>query len=204
MRESNFDCKKFTFSLEQYFKKSEYQIKSAEVLSLITPKFVETKEKLYFSNFENEFTINFRDKEYLILLSIYSWYCPEEIGILLRLNLEKFSNVPDFYFLKFLLKNKGTMLNFLMDTTMLSSRDFWGNICNKKNSKIFHKLYSPKFSSKSKPKKVQRARGYKDKGTLRLKSDIHSFASGTREQQTIEQRRLVLQHTYEFLQGFLE
>jgi len=204
MRDTNFNCRSFCRSLEQYFEKSEYQTKSAEVLSLITPRFVETKEKLYFSDFENEFTINFRDKEYLILLSIYSWYCPEEIGILLRLNLERFSKVPDFYYLKFLLENKGTMLKFLIDTTMFSSRDFWGNICNKKNSKIFYKLYSPKFSSKSKPKKVQRARGYKDKGTLRFKSDIHSFATGTREQQTIEQRRLDLRHTYEFLRGFLE
>lgn len=204
MRDSNFDYRKFEETLEQYFEKSEYQIKSAEVLSLITPKFVETKEKLYFSDFENEFTINFRDKEYLILLSIYSWYCPKEIGILLRMNLERFSKNIDFFFLKFLIESKVSMLNFLFDTTLWSTRDFWGNICNKQNSKIFHKLYSPKFSSKSKPKKVQRARGYKDKGTLRLKSDIHSFATGTREHQTIEQQRLDLQHTYEFLQGFLE
>lgn len=192
----NFDSQSFVYQCESTLKKySEIFFRSSASDS---PKWEDT-------NFENQIVIKSRLKEDLVLLAIFSWYMPEEIGILLRFELQEICDKnPEAIWLHFLIKEKGLMYNYLCDTKLWSTRDFFGNILTKKRLNKIKYLYSLKFKTKKKPKRVQRHRGYRDKGTLRNIHEYHSFASCTGEQMTIEENRAIHKDTLSFLQGFLE
>lgn len=195
MRDQSFDSQSFCIQLDRLMKSQDVRTLSAELLSRITPNGN--------SKFLNEFVIRRRDKNVLVLLAIFSWYAPEEIGILLRLNLERFSTSSEFWFLAIMLESKGSMLNFLTETRLWSTRDFFGNILNERRLKSLKYYLSPLCESKKRPKRVIRHRGYRDKGSLRISSDKHDLFTGSREQQKIEEQREVLHDSYLFLRGFI-
>lgn len=195
MRDHRFDSQSFCFELERQINSS---LKfSTEVLSRITPSALG-------SSFENSYRIKDRSLVNLILLSLISWYIPEEIGILLRFSIiENISNQEDLEFLNLLLDSKGEMKLFLINTTLWHTRDFFGNILVEKN--LQHALNSivPSLKSNRKPKRVQRHRGYRDKGTLRKESDKHDFWISTDEQNRLENERKSRQETLDLLRGFI-
>jgi len=157
------------------------------------------------ADFVNLIALKSRKIEDLVLLSLFSYYIPEEVGVLLRLALQEYCDKnPEVFWLHFLLQGKGLMYNFLCMTNLWSTRDFFGNILTKKRSKKFLNLFSFVFKTRKKPKRVLRHRGYRDKGTLKEIHEYHSFASFTKEMNELEEQREILKDTLLFLQGFLE
>lgn len=140
-----------------------------------------------------------------IRLGIVSWYLPEEIGILLRVDLEeklKFLAKEDRILCQQFLFSKARMLIFLKETTLWHTRDFFGNILGTTNNlNRFFKL-SP---LRRKVKRPQRKRGYDDKGSKvsdekwKPKFDF----TLTELQNQIEQERKSLKDTQLFIEGFL-
>lgn len=193
MRDSRLDSQSFVYSVEKFCQNEEINDHSTELLSRITPN-VE-------GNFENRLLLKRHDLDFLIACAILSWYIPEEIGILLRLELEKYSQHEDLFILDLLIQNKGTMLCYLIETRLWHSRDFFGNILPLVQQ-VFRNI-SPVFKTKRRVKRVQRHRGYRDKGSLRMSHQYHSFAEFTSEQNELEERREELLHTKDFLTGFL-
>lgn len=169
---------------------------STEVLSRITPSVRDPR-------FENQFSISLRTQENLICLSLLSYYMPEEIGVILRMSISEEIQKTDLDFLELLLKGKGQALCFLLDTSLWHSRDFFGNIVTPNNLKQSILSFRPKMQTRRRPKRVQRHRGYRDKGTLRRDSDKHDLWYSTAEQLEIEEERESQAHTLKFLEGWI-
>lgn len=213
MRDKFFDSQSFVRSLESFCTDEAVVLQSTELLSRITPNdeglFLEEikrrnkyrKSPEFKISFENSIVLKDKSLSNLVCLAIVSWYIPEEIGILLRMELSKLTGNENYFILEFLLEEKGLMLCYLIETSLWHTRDFFGN--EAKQILRCLKTIRPRFSSTRKPTRIQRHRGYRDKGSLRLKHELHSFAEGTREQQTIEEQRKVRQDTKDFITGFL-
>jgi hypothetical protein len=60
----------------------------------------------------------------------------------------------------------------------------------------------PVFEPLRKPVRVQRKRGYKDKGSLRKIHEQHDFSEQTFEMNEIEQRRLTSSQTIQLARGW--
>lgn len=197
MRNStNFDSQSFVYQCEETLKK--YSDIFFRTSASDSPKWLDV-------NFENTITLKTRKLDDLIVLSMLSYYIPEEIGILLRFELQEVANRnPEVEILHFLLQGKGLMYCFLCDTKLWSTRDFFGNILTSKRLKQSRNLFSLKFKSKKRPKRTLRHRGYRDKGSLRKNHEYHSFVSFTKEMNEIEELRRVRKDTLAFLQGYLE
>lgn len=192
MRDSRFDSQSFCSELEnQVFESLNL---SSEVLSRITPS--------DWNSFENLFRITDRRAENLIRLAILSWYLPEEVGVLLRMSIEEILS-EDINYIQVLLFNKGEMKCFLCDTKLWHTRDFFGNILTSKKLRQSLNSVHPVYKTKRRPKRVQRHRGYRDKGTLRLNSDKHTLWISTDEQNRLEEERKNHQSTLDFLRGFI-
>ena len=192
MRDSRFDSQSFCSELENQV--DECLKLSSEVLSRITPS--------EWNDFENLFRISDRRAENLIRLAIISWYIPEEIGILLRLSIEEQLS-EDISYIQLLLYSKGEMKCFLCDTRLWHTRDFFGNVLSVERLKRSLNSVHPIMKTKRRPKRVQRHRGYRDKGTLRLNSDKHTLWISTDEQNRLEEERINRQSTLDFLRGFI-
>lgn len=157
------------------------------------------------ARFENSVILKSRKQEDLVLLAMFSYYIPEEIGVLLRLELqEEADRNPEMDVLHFLLRGKGAMYCFLLETKLWHSRDFFGNVITKQRLEKLRTLFKLKFSTTRKPKRAVRHRGYRDKGTLRNIHEYHSFVSFTKEMNELEDARQVRKDTLALLQGFLE
>lgn len=138
-----------------------------------------------------------------ICLGLLSWFIPEEIGLLLRLDLEsrlKYLGPEDRILCQQFLQSKAQSLIFLQETNLWHSRELFGNIL-KRNLDRFLKL----TPLSRKLKRTQRKRGYDDKGSrvpshrwLPRFSDIL-----TNEQNQIEEKRQSLQDTHALLQGLI-
>jgi hypothetical protein len=107
---------------------------------------------------------NLKSKE-LFELALISWYLPEELGVLLRLDLEsrtsKLSDEDKHKIpLMLVLSSKAETLLFLQETSLWSTQEFFGNYLL---LGTFRKLQLLILS----PKVVypQRKRGYHDQGT---------------------------------------
>lgn len=156
-------------------------------------------ENLTFFNLRN---LNLKDA---IRLSILSWFIPEEVGIILRMDiLGKIKNysLEDQLLLNQFLKNKGQMLIFLQETNLWHSRDFFGNILDKRNKLDRYFKLSP---LRRKCKKPERKRGYHDQGSRvpdhkRLPNFDYSL---TDKQNQIEENRQSYLDTLSFLEGLL-
>lgn len=141
--------------------------------------------------FENEFVIRTKSTDKLVALSILSWYFSDEIRPLVQMNLqEKWNLSEDSIIGEFLLNSFGEMKLFLLETTLWSERDFFGNIFSKNIVLQLLGLFRPKFASHRRPKRIQRHRGYRDKGTLKFPHEYHDFASRSQELKEEEEQRL--------------
>ena len=159
-------------------------------------------------NNDLEYCFHLRGKSLnsLIALAIGSWYL-KEAGFLLRMDLEEklhtLSN-EDQFLLKFFLSSKGEMLLFLKETTLWSTRDFFGNLLPLIVQEINLLRYSPKRSGKV-VKKVFR-RGYNDKGSRALDpywKQARPFWQDSLMQTEIELERKIQTETFDFTRGFL-
>jgi hypothetical protein len=168
----------------------------AAVLSRITPSVEDPR-------FLNSIRLKTNSKRKLTYLAILSWYLPPEIGILLRLALEEYiDNKEDLAELDLLLHNRGEMLVFLQETSKWHSRDFFGNIANSENAKNCKHFFCLEFSTRKKPKRVQRHRGYRDKGTYRFDWEVHEAGEYRVEQMRLEEHRQAIQDTISLCRGF--
>lgn len=157
----------------------------------------------YRDRFRNEFKITTSSTQNLICLSILSWYLPEDLGVCLRMSLmKKWEDKDDKIIGEFLLKSKSYCLLFLQDTSLWHTRDFFGNILNRRRYDIFI-FVKPLFDSLKPVRRKIRHRGYRDKGTLKLAHEIHELATCTAEQLKIEEEREIQLDTIQFLEGWL-
>lgn len=192
----DFNSQSFISEVEKSLKK--YSDKLFRSSAADNPKWLEP-------NFENSLVLKTRKLDDLVLLTLFSYYVPEELGVLLRLELQEVADRnPEVEILHFLLQGKGLMFCYLCDTNLWSTRDFFGNILNEKKLKRIQTFFAYRFKTKRRPKRVQRHRGYRDKGTLKENHEYHSFVSYTKEMKELEEQRMIQKDTLTLLQGFLE
>lgn len=131
----------------------------------------------------------------MVKLICFHWYFPEEIRWLFKLWIE--DNIIAEYseVLTVMLTSKDVSLGYLLIQDLWSDRDLWGNILptgKTKEGKI--KPAIPWFNSNlvgfcpktGKVKRVQRHRGYRDKGTLRFPHEEHGTPSFVEEEWILE------------------
>lgn len=191
-----YDSQGFILETEKLLKIELGTSTSQRVLSSITPSEVGL-------NFENSYRILDLTKTNLIVLILLSWELPEDIGVLLRLDIEEKIRNTDLDFLELALESRGTCYCFLLDTNLWSTRDFFGNVLTRENIKFALKSFRPVRKSFRRPKRRTRHRGYDDKGTLRRESDKHDLWISTDEQMRLEDERLSSEATLAFLSGFV-
>jgi len=193
MRDQNLDSQVFCTELDRICKAVS---KDSEVLSRITPRL--------WDDFENSYCLFEPEAVSLVQLAILSWYIPEKFGILLRMSLEEeITKKEELDFIEYLLQSKVLMKLFLLETSKWSTRDFFGNILQKDCLKRAMRRVSPQMKTKRKPKRSQRVRGYRDKGTLKLSHQIHNCSNQTLEQNELERSRLNRHNTFLLSLGFL-
>lgn len=153
--------------------------------------------------FQNAVKVTTNDSVDLAVLAVLSWYIEEETGWLLRLALEeKIGNNLDLDWIGLLLNSKAECLIYLQETNRWHTRDFFGNVLTDNRIKRLTKAVKPIFETQRRPKRVQRKRGYKDKGSLRKIHERHDFSEHTFEQNEIEQRRLSSSQTIQLARGW--
>lgn len=196
MRDISFDSQSFLVELEHVVGKKRQHF-------LLSTSALDNSNRL--RDWENSFILRDRSFTSLVILSIFSWYIPEEFGILLRMDIqEKVKNNEDLGFVELLLISKAHCLNFLLDTKLWHTRDFFGNILCEKNIKKALDSVKFRFRKKKKPTKLVYRRGYKDKGSRRKDVNPNAFidtSSLVREEEIKKQSHL---DTLAFLQAFLE
>lgn len=197
MRDTNLCPQVFCEDLERLLARDASSF-STECVSRIAPS-----DRI--SSFENTFRIKTRNLNELIALAVFSWYCEEGVGILVRENLREIyqQNEENYFVLGFLIERKAEMLIFLQETSLWHTRDFYGNILTKSFLRRVNKLCVPVFASKRRPKRVQRHRGYRDKGTLRKRHEYHSFVDDNKALLELEERKIVLADSIQIVRGFL-
>lgn len=187
------DFQSIKFQIEELANSETVRNFSTELLSRLTPNPAR--------KFTNQFRILNRKEENLVALSILSWYMNPEIGILLRLELEKITQEDPIF--KFLLKSKSSMLIFLDNTNRWHTRDFFGNILNKNLLSAILKSFRPIYETKKKVKTPERIRGYRDKGSLRKNHEYHDFTDSSKEMIEMENQREIQIDTNDLLLGML-
>lgn len=198
MRDSSFDSQTFCTQLEVL-------TKSVEKSSIFDRSSVSDSPKWHRTDFENDFRIKTQNLDDLISLAIFSWYIDPGLGILLRFAIkEKMANNFDLEILEFFLDSKGEMLTFLIETNLWHTRDFFGNLYSvKRLQKLLRYKLRFKFKDRKRPKRVQRHRGYRDKGTLRKPEDHHDFGDYRIEQLQLDEKRKKHSDGIFLLRGFL-
>lgn len=102
-----------------------------------------------------------------ILLGVFHWYMPRELGCLINLWLEE-NWGGEFKEIKAVLLNSlDTALGYLLVSDRWNDRDFYGNILKKNNVRKFSRI-RVRYRKTSRPKRKVWRRGYNDKGSLRL------------------------------------
>jgi hypothetical protein len=160
------------------------------------------------SNFPERFDYRFMLPSKLssnISLAILSWYIGD-FGFILREDIrEKYEHdLEDNVVLTLLLESKEQCLLFLLDNSLWHSRNFFGNTMNEKLLKII--LRRVRWVSKPKARKLQRKRGYHDKGSMTLNprtafSDM-KFINLTREHYELESKRKDHSDSINLIQGW--
>jgi len=143
----------------------------------------------------------------LFELALVSWYLPEEIGVLLRLDLENIVqrlNDEDFHKipLMIVLSSKAQTLMFLQESNLWSVRDFFGNYLQ---PGLLRKLRILRLSPRV--VKPQRKRGYHDHGTRALDSyhlRARAYWEDTKLHLEIEENRKALRDAIQLNLGLLE
>lgn len=196
MRDRNFNSSDFISGLERYM--TRFRTK----LELLRSDVVDNPNFSYDSFVFNVSTLG---PDEVLGLALLSWYAPREVSLYLRMDLEK--RIKQFLLedqakISLCLSSKGTCLNFLQETTLWHSRDFFGNILDKLSRRLrVLRIMRPK----RKVKRPQRKRGYHDHGSRvpehrwKPKSDYELVM----KQNQIELERLALKDTISFMEGWL-
>lgn len=195
MRDSSFDSQSFLIELEKIAEKSkQYFLLSTSVLDNPNRK----------ARWENTFSFQRRDLNFFIMLSIVSWYIPEEYGILLRMSIAEETKESEEPIIGTLLKSKAHCLCFLCDTHLWHTRDFFGNIFNQRIFRYIVKGVRPTLTSRKPPRQLVYRRGYKDKGSRRKDINPNLYIDTSSLVRDEELRTKSHQDTLAFLQAFLE
>lgn len=191
---SKISSEKFILSVKSRIERTS--VKFLRSSALVNPNFLE--------KYDGTMIISTRDLDDLLVLGILSWYLDKEIGILLRLELEEIIHSNnDLFIINFVLTNKGSMLNFLLESGLWHTRDFFGNLLTDKRLSRLSKQLKFRKRVTIDPKRIQRKRGYKDKGTLKRRHEVHQLWVSTEEHNLLEEFRKTRQDTFDLLQGFL-
>lgn len=160
-------------------------------------------------NFLEEYTTNLilpRNLDDLIALSIVHWYIKDRrVRLLLRLELERVSYFTENFVVRLLLNSKAEMKMFLLESSLWSSRSFFGNLLTSDRIRKLQKTI--KFKKRSrKVRKPQTKRGYDDKGSKREDHKWKPSADWSLNElhENIEQKRTSLDHTASLARGMLE
>jgi hypothetical protein len=146
-------------------------------------------------------------KDGFLILCCVQWYLPEELGVSLRMYLWERRNYfgPDYYQkISLLLESKAKMLIYILESNVLgnNTNDIFGKIAADTIGIKIQKVV------KRKPKRVQRHRGYRDKGSRRLGFEFLAEEEKDfllRELQLqIEEDRKAQEDSYLFWSGFLD
>lgn len=142
--------------------------------------------------------------EEFIRLGILCWYLPNEVSVILRMDLEKYINKfgsENKILLSQFLNSKAEMLIFLQETSLWHTRDLFGNILSKqfKLDKFLKVNYRIR-----RVKENQRKRGYQDHGSRvpDHKKKPKFDWSLTEKQNQIEDRRIIREDTIQLLKGW--
>lgn len=193
MRDQNLNSQVFCSQLNRI---CETVSKDSEVLSRITPRLWE--------RFENSYSFFEPDARKLVRIAILSWYLPEEYRILLQMSLkEEIKNKENLDYIEYLLESRCLMILFLQETSLWSTRDFFGNILTKES--LIRAMFSVscRYETLRKPKRSQRIRGYRDKGTMKLPHQVHDCSDLTIEQNELEKNKIDRHRTFLLSLGFL-
>lgn len=197
MRDHNLDSQSFCSELERLCQSAVSQVK------FLRSSVSDTSKCLTYFRFENSFRIKSSSTRILTILSILVWFFPEEFQVLLVMDLqEKWKDKDDSILGELLLRSKGHCLNFLLETSLWHTRDFFGNVITRDNLELALSKVVPALSTRKKPRRVQRHRGYRDKGTLKLQHEIHDCSDLTSEQNEIEEQRCTTQDSINFMIGW--
>lgn len=187
-------------SSETFCSNIRSQIESCDEFFLRTSALVSPKR---LERWENRIVLKDKSSTTLALLAVASWQMEPGIGILLRLEIQELVETnEDLDWLRFLIQSETYCYLWLIETQKWNVREFFGNYLTKNNLTKALKSIRFKFRTTSSPTRVQRRRGYKDKGSLK-KDHADQFCDCTKEHMVLESYRESLQDTYLLLQGFL-
>lgn len=128
---------------------------------------------------------------------------PDEFGVLIQLELEKRLNRYDeLSWMQILLDPK--ILNvWILENQEYSTRDWFGNILNERE--LIRLVKSLRFKKKNTVvKKVQRKRGYTDKGSLKPRNSLPGEMSPKYlDPKELEELRLLHNATLDLIEGML-
>lgn len=130
-----------------------------------------------------------KKKNEMIKLCLIHWYFPEEVRFLFRLWLEENMIVEYKEVFELLLVRKEVAIGWLLVQDEMSDSDLWGNLlCPKRPLLSWFNSQYVKFEFKTrKAKKVQRHRGYRDKGTLRFPHQTRGINVKTYREEWLEE-----------------
>lgn len=195
MRDQSFDSQGFLFEV---YRKCE-----AVRENFLTTAVLDSSK--CFDKWTNRIGLKRKDEKTLVNLSILSWLMEPEVGVLLRMEIQEIvKSSEDLGWIVLLLQSEGHCKLFLCETKLWHTRDFFGNyFTTLELKKALNSIYFQLESTK-KPRRVQRHRGYRDKGSWRAPHEHHSYYDGTSDQILVEEKRRTHQDTLAFLQAFLE
>lgn len=109
-----------------------------------------------------------------ILLGVFQWYMPKELGCLINLWLGEHWGGEFKEIKAVLLNSKSSAIGYLLISDRWSNRDFYGNILKKNRVMKFCKIRI-RHRKNSRPRRKVWRRGYNDKGSLRLPHESISY-----------------------------
>jgi hypothetical protein len=160
----------------------------AEVLSLQQPVMYESTFR--FRNFEKIEVRGLHSKNDLVTLVCLSWWMPELIGTLIRLAVEdEFSVRQRSEDLALLVLDKRVYFFILFSDSRFSDRWIQSILSEKNLQEVLDRLRIRKrFIRTSRPKRLQRHKGYRDKGTL-PSIDERALRLGITEDVTFQEKQ---------------
>lgn len=157
--------------------------------------------------FENCVKIKSRNQTMLEIVAICSWFHKDEwIGWMIRDALQEIIKEDEekYFVLNFYLQSKSQTLIYLLETNRYSSFEFFGLLGQETIVNLIKAKVKFCFKPTSTPNFVQRRRGYKDKGSLKLAHNRRNIGPQTTLHYLLEEAAKARNSTFDLLQGFLE
>jgi hypothetical protein len=159
MRDKNLTQEQFNIQLEKNLNRNSWMRSFSESLSRIIPNDSEPTEVII------KYPRSFKS---LRSLAIVQWYLPEKIRWQIFLDMEEMSfshlNLKQVLEIRTLLQSKEIMQIYLYQTERFTNREIFGNILGNELRTSLQELKIQRKNYK-KPKRIQRHRGYRDKGS---------------------------------------